>query len=169
VCVGRLNTRDLCKTMRADNRRPKPCFTLCSSSSCIDGFHQSLRPSRFGGRPKRELRALIRRINAENPLRARGAFQSELLKLGFEFAQSTLWTLRNHAPDITAMDLLVAPSIGFVQLYVLVIVRLERRKLVCINVTPHPTAEWIARQVRGIPLGSSPALPDPRSVNVREV
>jgi hypothetical protein len=67
------------------------------------------------------------------------------------------------------MDLFVAPSIGFVQLYVLVIVRLERRKLVCINVTPHPTAEWIARQVRGIPLGSSPALPDPRSVNVREV
>ncbi len=57
------------------------------------------------------------------------------------------------------MDLLVAPSIGFVQLYVLVIVRLERRKLVCINVTPHLTAEWIARQVRGIPLGSSPALP----------
>jgi hypothetical protein len=29
--------------MRADNRRPKPCFTLCSSSSCIDGFHQSKR------------------------------------------------------------------------------------------------------------------------------
>ena len=45
------------------------------------------------------------------------------------------------------MDLLVAPSIGFVQLYGLVIVRLERRKLVWINVTPHPTAEWIARQV----------------------
>ena len=28
--------------MRADNRRPKPCFTLCSSSSWIDGFHQSV-------------------------------------------------------------------------------------------------------------------------------
>jgi hypothetical protein len=63
-------------------------------SSCIDSFHQSLRPSRFGGRPKiaAELRALIRRINAENPLWARGAFQSEL-KLGFEVAQSTLWTV----------------------------------------------------------------------------
>ena len=98
--------------------------------------------------------ALIRRINAENPLWARGAFQSEL-KLGFEVAQSTLWTVvpahgyaekvRHPWPDITAMDLFVAPSIGFVQLYVLVLVRLERRKLVCINVTPHPTAEWIAR------------------------
>jgi hypothetical protein len=45
------------------------------------------------------------------------------------------------------MDLFVAPTIGFDLLYVLVIVRLERRNLVWINVTPHPTAEWIARQV----------------------
>jgi len=40
-----------------------------------------------------------------------------------------------------------APTIGFDLLYVLVIVQLERRKLVWINVTPHPTAEWIARQI----------------------
>src|SRR3979411_1568217 len=45
------------------------------------------------------------------------------------------------------MDLFVDPTIGFDLLYVFVIVRLERRKLVWINVTPHPTAEWIARQV----------------------
>jgi hypothetical protein len=32
-------------------------------------------------------------------------------------------------------------------LYGLVIVRLARRDLVWINVTPHPTAEWIARQI----------------------
>ena len=51
------------------------------------------------------------------------------------------------SPDIAAMDLFVAPTIGFDLLYVLVIVRLERRKLVWINVTPNPSAEWIARQV----------------------
>ena len=34
--------------------------------------------------------------------------------------------LRNHAPDITAMDLFVVPTIGFDLLYVLVIVRLAR-------------------------------------------
>jgi len=55
--------------------------------------------------------------------------------------------LRNHAPDIAAMDLFIAPTIGFELLYVLVIVQLERRKLVWINVTRHPTAEWIARQI----------------------
>jgi hypothetical protein len=42
--------------------------------------------------------------------------------------------------------LFVVPTIGFNLLYVLVIVRLVRRKLVWINVTPHPTAEWIAQQ-----------------------
>jgi transposase InsO family protein len=38
-------------------------------------------------------------------------------------------------------------SLGFIQLYVLVIVRLARRELVWINVTAHPTAEWIAQQL----------------------
>jgi transposase InsO family protein len=45
------------------------------------------------------------------------------------------------------MDLFVVPTIGFDLLYGLVIVRLARRDLVWINVTPHPTAEWIARQI----------------------
>jgi hypothetical protein len=45
------------------------------------------------------------------------------------------------------MDLLVVPTIGFIQLYVLVIVRLARRELVWFNVTAHPTAEWIAQQL----------------------
>src|SRR5947209_19770355 len=55
--------------------------------------------------------------------------------------------LRNHAPDIAAMDLFVVPTIGFDLLYGLVIVRLARRDLVWINVIPHPTAEWVARQI----------------------
>jgi transposase InsO family protein len=45
------------------------------------------------------------------------------------------------------MDLFVVPTIGFNLLYVLVIVRLARRKLVWINVTANPTAEWIAQQI----------------------
>jgi transposase InsO family protein len=55
--------------------------------------------------------------------------------------------LRNHAPDIAAMDLFVAPTIGFDLLYAFIIVRLDRRDLVWINVTTNPTAEWIARQL----------------------
>src|SRR5882724_8432932 len=45
------------------------------------------------------------------------------------------------------MDLFIVPTIGFDLLYGLVIVRLARRDLVWINVTPHPTAEWFARQI----------------------
>jgi hypothetical protein len=55
--------------------------------------------------------------------------------------------LRNHAPHIATMDLFVVPTIGFIQLYVLVIVRLARRELALINVTRRPTAEWIAQQI----------------------
>ena len=119
----------------------------------------------LGGRPKiaADLRALIRQMSAENPLWGAPRIHGELLKLGFEVAQSSVakymvkrcgppsqgWRtfLRNHAPDIAAMDLFVVPTIGFDLLYVLVIVRLARRNLVWINVTPNPTAEWIARQI----------------------
>ena len=36
---------------------------------------------------------------------------------------------------------------GFDLLYTLIIMRLDRRDLVWINVTAHPTAEWVARQI----------------------
>ena len=45
------------------------------------------------------------------------------------------------------MDLFVVPTIGFDLLYAFVIVRLDRRDLVWINVTANPTAEWIACQL----------------------
>ena len=45
------------------------------------------------------------------------------------------------------MDLFVVPTVGFDLLYGLVIVRLDRRDLVWINVTANPTAEWVARQL----------------------
>src|SRR6201997_5350048 len=120
---------------------------------------------RRGGRPPVEtkLRALIRRMSIENPLWGAPRIHGELLKLGFEVAQSSVakymvkrswppsqgWRtfLRNHSPDIAAMDLFVAPTLGFDLLYAFIIVRLARRDLVWINVTPHPTADWIARQI----------------------
>src|SRR6201993_3157111 len=119
----------------------------------------------LGGRPQigAELRALIRRMSIENPLWGAPRIHGELLKLGFEVAQSSVakymvkrrgprsqgWRtfLRNHAPDIAAMDLFVVPTIGFDLLYAFVIVRLNRRDLVWINVTANPTAEWVARQI----------------------
>ena len=45
------------------------------------------------------------------------------------------------------MDLFVVPTIGFKLLYAFVVLRLDRRELVWINITAHSTAEWIARQI----------------------
>jgi transposase InsO family protein len=118
-----------------------------------------------GGRPQidTKLRGLVRRMSVENPLWGAPRIHGELLKLGFEVAQSSVakymvkrrgppsqgWRtfLHNHAPDIAAMDLFVVPTIGFDLLYAFVIVRLGRRDLVWINVTAYPTADWIARQI----------------------
>src|ERR1700751_1712708 len=120
---------------------------------------------RRGGRPpvETELRALIRRMSIENPLWGAPRIHGELLKLGFQVAQSSVakymvkrrvppsqgWRtfLHNHAPDIAAMDLFVVPTIGFDLLYAFVIVRLGRRELIWINVTANPTAEWVVRQI----------------------
>jgi transposase InsO family protein len=87
----------------------------------------------------------------------------ELLKLGFEVAQSTVakymarrgrgpsqtWKafLRNHAAGITATDFLIVPTVGFKLLFLLVILRHQRRRLISLSVTANPTADWIARQV----------------------
>jgi hypothetical protein len=45
------------------------------------------------------------------------------------------------------MDLFVVPTIGFNLLYGFVIVGLDHRELVWINVTQNPTTEWIACQI----------------------
>src|SRR5512144_2343689 len=119
----------------------------------------------LGGRPQidADLRALIRRMSVDNPLWGAPRIHGELLKLGFEVAQSSVakymvkrrgppsqgWGtfLRNHAPEIAAMDLFVVPTIGFDLLYAFIVIRRDRRDLVWINVTTNPTAEWIARQI----------------------
>ena len=109
-----------------------------------------------------ELRLLIRRMSVENPFWGAPRIHGELLKLGFEVAQSSVakymlkrrgppsqgWRtfLHNHAPDIAAMDLFVVPTVGFDLLYAFV-VWLDRRDLVRINVTANSTAEWVARQI----------------------
>ena len=118
-----------------------------------------------GGRPqvKTDLRALIRRMSMENPLWGAPRIHGELLKLGFEVAQSSVakymvkrggppsqgWRtfLRNHASEVAAMDLFVVPTIGFDLLYAFIIVRVGCRDLVWNNVTTNPTAEWIAGQL----------------------
>ncbi len=117
------------------------------------------------GRPAvpAEIRDQVRTMSRDNPLWGAPRIHGELLKLGINIAQSTVakymphrrgppspsWRafLRNHTAHIAAIDMFVIPTIGFKLLYGLVILRLERRRLVWTNVTRNPTAEWIARQI----------------------
>jgi transposase InsO family protein len=118
-----------------------------------------------GGRPKvpMEIRRLIREMSLANRLWGAPRIHGELLKLGIEVAQSTVakymarrgrgrsqtWKafLHNHAAGIAAMDFLIVPTVGFRLLYVLVILRHQRRRLISLTVTANLTAEWVARQI----------------------
>ena len=128
-----------------------------------------------GGRPKvdRELRDLIRRMSEENPLWGAPRIHGELLKLGFNVAQSTVskymrrglrppsqgWKtfLRNHADGIAAVDFLVVPTVTFERLFAFVVLGIGRRTILLIGVTANPTAQWLARQItEAFPWDSAP-------------
>src|SRR4030095_1098771 len=128
-----------------------------------------------GGRPKisGETRRLIREMSLANRLWGAPRIHGELLKLGIEVAQSTVakymarggrgrsqtWKtfLHNHSAGIGAMDFLLVPTVGFRLLFVLVILRHERRLLISLSVTANPTAEWIARRITdAFPWGEAP-------------
>src|SRR6266436_3030963 len=117
------------------------------------------------GRPRvsRELRELIQRMSKENPLWGAPRIHGELLKLGFEVAESTVskymtgrrgppsqhWRtfLRNHADAIAAIDLCVVPTVTFELLFAFVVLGHGRRQLLWFAVTRHPTTEWLGQQI----------------------
>ena len=118
------------------------------------------------GRPAvpADVRALIRELSTANPLWGAPRIHGELQKLGISVSQSTVakymrrhprppsqtWRtfLTNHASQIMAADLFVVPTVTFRLLFVLVILAHERRRIVHVAVTEHPTAAWTAQQLR---------------------
>jgi transposase InsO family protein len=130
-----------------------------------------------GGRPAidAELRALIRQMCRDNPLWGAPRIHGELLKLGFDVAQSTIskymprrsrppsqgWKtfLRNHSDGIASIDLFAVPTIAFESLYVFVVLGHQRRRILWFGITRHPTAEWLARQItEAFPWNSAPSI-----------
>ena len=111
-----------------------------------------------------DVRALIRDMSTANPLWGAPRIHGELQKLGIAVSQSTVakymrrhprppsqtWRtfLTNHASQIMAADLFVVPTVTFRLLFVLVILAHDRRQIVHVAVTEHPTATWTAQQLR---------------------
>ena len=120
--------------------------------------------SQSGRRPiAGETRKLIREMCIANPLWGAPRIHGELLKLGIKISQATVakymllrphspspsWRsfLRNQALGIAAIDMFIVPSATFRLLFVMLILAHDRRKIVRFDVTQHPTAAWLSRQV----------------------
>jgi hypothetical protein len=135
----------------------------------------ALEIAKKGRRPKidRELRDLIRRMSKENPRWGAPRIRGELLMLGLEVAQSTVsnymvhggspsqgWKtfFRNHAQAVAAIDLFVVPTLSFEPLFAFLVLGHGQRQLLWSEVTRHPTAEWLARQItEAFPWATAPA------------
>jgi putative transposase len=125
------------------------------------------------GRPRipAEWQALIRQMARENPTWGQERIANELLlKLGLRVSPRTVrkympqrldrgpgtratsqrWAtfVRNHAQAMVACDFCVAVTATFRLLYVFVIIEHASRRLLHVNVTAQPTAEWTLQQLR---------------------
>jgi putative transposase len=137
------------------------------------GFQRFWRWKSRLGRPciPAELQAVIRQMARANPTWGQERIANELvLKLGLRVSPRTVrkylpkrldpepgkraisqcWStfVRNHAQAIVACDFCVAVTATFRILYVFVVIEHVSRRLLHVNVTAHPTAEWTLQQLR---------------------
>ena len=96
-------------------------------------------------------------MSRANPLWGAPRIHGELLKLGLTVSQATVskymvrprrppsqaWRtfLKNHGPDLIALDFFTVPTATFRVLFVLVVLTHSRRRLVHFNVTEHPVQQ----------------------------
>ena len=145
---------------------------------------------RWNSRPRRvgrpalasDLRALIRQMRAANPLWGAPRIHGELQKLGIDVSQATVakylgrrtgppsqsWRtfLTNHVAELASIDFFTVPTATFRVLFVFVVLSHDRRRIVHVNVTAHPTAAWTAQQLREAwPWDTAPRFRHPGSMS----
>jgi putative transposase len=112
-------------------------------------------------------------MSIENPLWGAPRIHGELLKLGHDICESSIakymvrrsgpptqtWQtfIRNHMPDIVAIDFFTVHTAAFKTLFVFLVLSLDRRRIIHFNVTSNPTAEWTSLQlIQAFPFDSAP-------------
>ncbi len=120
-----------------------------------------------------EVRALIRRMSEANPLWGAPRIHGELQKVGLGISQATVskylvrrrtppsqtWRtfLANHVGSLVSVDFFIVPTVMFKVLFVFVVLAHDRRRVVHVNVTDAPTAQWTAQQlVESFPWDTAP-------------
>jgi hypothetical protein len=104
-------------------------------------------------------------MQAANPLWGAPRIHGKLQKLAIGIAQATVgkylarrrgtwpsqtWRafLSNHVAQFASVDFFTVPTATFRVLSVFVVLAQDRRRIVHVNVTAHPTAAWTAEQLR---------------------
>jgi transposase len=118
-----------------------------------------------GGRPliNHQIRALVQEMATANPLWGAPRIHGELRTLGVDVSERTVsrllqrllrppsqtWRtfLTNHLASAASMDFFTVSTLTGRVLFVLVILSHQRRRIVHVNITAHPTAIWTAQQV----------------------
>jgi putative transposase len=103
---------------------------------------------------------------ADNPSWGAPRIHGELRVLGFDVSETTISRWMKRAPKgpqpakrwlaafaqsseaIAAMDFFTVPTLTFGVLYCFFIISHDRRRILHLNVTRHPTSTWIAQQLR---------------------
>ncbi len=123
------------------------------------------RRSRVGRPPiAPDIRGLIRHMRQANPLWGAPRIHGELRKLGLEVSETTVtkymgrrrtppsptWRtfLTTHVSQLASIDFFLVPTVTFRVLFVLVVLSHDRRRIVHVNVTDHPTVAWTRQQIR---------------------
>jgi hypothetical protein len=120
---------------------------------------------RPNGRPTidQQIRVLVREMAAANPLWGAPRIHGELLILGVDVSERTVsrllerhprphsqtWRtfLTNHLSALASMDFFSVPTLTGRVLFVLVLLTHQRRRVVHLAITEHPTAAWAAQHV----------------------
>jgi putative transposase len=127
------------------------------------------------GRPttKSAIRGLIDTMTAANPLWGAPRIHGELAKLGLTVSERTVsrllrrprrppsqtWRtfLTNHVATLVSMDFFTVPTLTGRVLFVLVLLSHQRRRVIHVNITEHPTAVWTAQQmIEAFPTDTAP-------------
>jgi len=128
-------------------------------------YWRCLSQSGTPGRPaiSKEVIDLIQDMWRSNPTWGSPRIVGELHKIGIDVAKSTVekyrpksrkpssptWKafLTNHVKDLVSCDFFTVPTATFKVLFVFIILAHDRRRIVHVNITEHPTAKWTAQQM----------------------
>ena len=120
---------------------------------------------RSPGRPSTSsaISALVSTMTIANPLWGAPRIHGELAKLGITVSERTVsrllrrpgrppsqtWRtfLTNHVATLVSMDFFTVPTLTGRVLFVLVLLNHQRRRIIHVNITEHPTAVWTAQQM----------------------